>query len=105
VEQILLVDDDAALCDLLRERLRGEGFVLEAAYDGERGLERAASGEHVLVILDLMLPRLRGLEVLRRLRVISQIPVLVLTAGGDDLPASSPNLACAILSILSTITR
>lgn len=85
MEQILIVDDDEALCDLLRERLRGEGFALEAAYDGERGLERALSGEHLLVILDLMLPRLRGLEVLRRLRVASQVPVLVLTARGDDV--------------------
>jgi DNA-binding response OmpR family regulator len=85
VEQILIVDDDAALCDLLRERLRSEGFALEAAHDGERGLKRALSGEYMLVILDLMLPRLRGLEVLRRLRTASRIPVLVLTARGDDV--------------------
>lgn len=85
MEPVLIVDDDEGLCELLRERLRGEGFALEAAYDGERGLERALSGEHALVILDLMLPRLRGLDVLRRLRVTSRIPVLVLTARGEDV--------------------
>jgi DNA-binding response OmpR family regulator len=85
MDQILIVDDDAALCTLLRERLRGEGFVLEAAHDGERGLERALSGEHLLVVLDLMLPRLGGLDVLRRIRAGSRIPVLVLTARGDDV--------------------
>jgi DNA-binding response OmpR family regulator len=85
MEPVLIVDDDEALCDLLRERLRGEGFALEAVFDGEQGLERALSGEHLLIILDLMLPRMRGLEVLRRLRAESRIPVLVLTARGDDV--------------------
>ncbi|MGB7266620.1 MAG: response regulator transcription factor [Terracidiphilus sp.] len=85
MERILIVDDDAALCELLGERLRTEGFVLEAAHDGEQGLKRALSGDHSLVVLDLMLPRLSGLDVLRRLRAESRIPVLVLTARGDDV--------------------
>lgn len=85
MERILIVDDDAALCELLSERLRTEGFALEAAHDGEGGLERALSGDYSLVVLDLMLPRLSGLDVLRRLRSKSKIPVLVLTARGDDV--------------------
>ncbi len=80
-----MVDDDVGLSKLLSERLSSEGFSLEPVYDGKRGLERALSGEHALVILDLMLPGLTGLDVLRRLRAQSQIPVLILTARGEDV--------------------
>jgi DNA-binding response OmpR family regulator len=85
MERLLIVDDDVELCELLAERLRREDFSLEAVHDGLRGLERARSGEHGLVILDLMLPGLGGLEVLRRLRAQSSIPVLILTARGEDV--------------------
>ncbi len=85
MESVLIVDDDVGLCELLAERLRTEDLTLEAVHDGARGLERALSREHALVILDLMLPRLNGLEVLRRLRAHSQIPVLILTARGEDV--------------------
>jgi DNA-binding response OmpR family regulator len=85
MERLLIVDDDVELCALLAERLEREDFSLEAVHDGLRGLERARSGEHGLVILDLMLPGLGGLEVLRRLRAQSSIPVLILTARGEDV--------------------
>jgi two-component system response regulator CpxR len=85
MERILIVDDDVGLCEVLSERLETEGFSLEAVYDGMRGLERARSGEHALVILDLMLPGLTGLDVLRSLRAQSGIPVLILTARGEDV--------------------
>src|SRR5215471_4411910 len=85
MERLLIVEDDVELCGLLAERFRGDGFSLEAVHDGARGLERALSGEHKLVILDLMLPGLSGLDVLRRLRMQSQIPVLILTARGEDV--------------------
>ena len=85
MERILIIDDDVGLCEVLAERLEGEGFSLEAAHDGVRGLERARSGEHALVVLDLMLPGLPGLEVLRSLRAHSGIPVLILTARGEDV--------------------
>jgi DNA-binding response OmpR family regulator len=85
MESILIIDDDVGLCEVLAERLQTEGFSLEAAHDGIRGLERARSGEHALVVLDLMLPGLPGLEVLRSLRVHSAIPVLILTARGEDV--------------------
>jgi two-component system response regulator CpxR len=83
--RILLVDDDVELCEILTEYLSAEGLDLEAAHDGVRGLERARSGEHALVILDLLLPGLRGLDVLQRLRADSNIPVLILTARGEDV--------------------
>ena len=85
MDRVLIVDDDIELCQLLGERLSSEGFALEAIHDGPRGLERVLSEEHALVILDLMLPGMGGLDVLRRLRVHSPVPVLILTARGEDV--------------------
>lgn len=85
MDRILIVDDDVALCELLAERLGSEDFTIEAAHDGIHGLARALSREHALVILDLMLPGLGGLDVLRRLRARSDVPVLMLTARGEDV--------------------
>lgn len=84
MDRVLIVDDDVQLCRLLEERLSTEGFVIEAAHDGPRGLERALTMEHALIVLDLMLPRMGGLDVLRRLRKQSPVPVLILTARGED---------------------
>jgi two-component system response regulator CpxR len=70
------------LCELLAEWLRAEGCEFGSHV---RDLERALSREHALVVLDLMLPGLNGLDVLRRLRTQSQIPVSVLTARGEDV--------------------
>ena len=85
LDRVLIVDDDVQLCRLLTERLATEGFSLEAVHDGVHGLERALSLEHALVVLDLMLPGMGGLDVLRRLRAKSPIPVLILTARGEDI--------------------
>jgi DNA-binding response OmpR family regulator len=85
MDRVLIVDDDVELCRLLAERLSIEDFAIEAVHDGPRGLERALSMEHALVILDLMLPGMRGLDVLRKLRAQSSIPVLILTARGEDV--------------------
>lgn len=85
MDRVLIVDDDVQLCRLLAERLSTEGFEIEAVHDGVRGLERALSTEHALVVLDLMLPGMGGLELLRRLRAKSPIPVLILTARGEDI--------------------
>jgi two-component system response regulator CpxR len=85
MDRVLIVDDDIELCRLLGERLSSEGFALEAVHDGPRGLERVLSAEHALVILDLMLPGMGGLDVLRRVRKQSPVPVLILTARGEDV--------------------
>lgn len=85
MDRVLIVDDDVELCRLLAERLGPEGFAIEAVHDGPHGLERALSGEHALVVLDLMLPGMGGLDVLRRLRAQSPLPVLILTARGEDI--------------------
>lgn len=85
MNRILIIDDDMGLCDLLTEYLSAEGFSVEAVYDGEEGEKRALSGGHDLVVLDVMLPRVNGFELLRRLRAGSSVPVLMLTARGDDV--------------------
>ena len=85
MDRILVIDDDVELCSLVGEYLEPEGFQVESAPDGPRGLEQALNGGHLLVVLDVMLPGLNGFEVLRRLRDKSKIPVLLLTARGEDV--------------------
>src|SRR6202451_1578316 len=85
VDRILVIDDDVELCSLVGEYLEPEGFQIEAVHDGNRGLERALTGDHLLVVLDVMLPRMNGFDVLRRIRTTSRIPVLLLTARGEDV--------------------
>jgi DNA-binding response OmpR family regulator len=85
MDRILVIDDDAELCGLVGEYLEPEGFQIEAVHDGSRGLERAMEGDHLLIVLDVMLPGLNGFDVLRRLRNVSKTPVLLLTARGEDV--------------------
>ncbi len=85
MERILVIDDDVALCELVLEYLQPLGFEIEFAHRGDLGAERAIVGDHSLVVLDVMLPALNGFEVLRKIRLTSNIPVLMLTARGDDV--------------------
>ena len=85
MNSLLIVDDDVELCALLVERLAEDGFDLSAAHNGLDGLELASSGSYSLVILDVMLPRMGGIDVLKHLRSRSSVPVLMLTARGDDI--------------------
>lgn len=80
-----MIDDDEELCDLVSEYLTVEGFEVEAVHNGESGLGRALENKHDLIILDVMLPKKNGFDVLRDLREKSKIPVLMLTARGDDM--------------------
>ena len=84
-DRVLIIDDDVELCRLLSDRLQPEGFVIETIQDGQIGLKRATLEQHDLIILDLMLPGMSGLDVLRNLRSHSSVPVLILTARGDDV--------------------
>ena len=85
MNRILIIDDDEELCELVSEYLTVEGFETTAVHDGETGLQKALSGEYDLVTLDVMLPKKNGLDVLRELRQTSKIPVLMLTARGEDM--------------------
>jgi DNA-binding response OmpR family regulator len=84
-ERILVVEDDTSIVEGLRTAFAAEGFEVEAATDGRRGFERAKSGEHALLVLDVMLPGMSGLEILKRLRDEGRtLPVLLLTARGEE---------------------
>jgi len=85
MKSILLIDDDVELGELLQEYLSMEGFELTAVHDGETGLGEALSGRFDLVLLDVMLPGLNGFEVLRKLRMDSTVPVIMLTARGESV--------------------
>lgn len=84
MNRILIIDDDEELTELVSEFLANEDFATEAVHDGETGLRKALENEHDLVILDVMLPKMNGFDVLRELRQTSKIPVLMLTARGED---------------------
>lgn len=83
--RILLVDDDVELCSMLAEYLATEGFEADAVHDGVAGVEAALSGKYGLMVLDVMMPRMGGIETLRHIREKSRIPVIMLTAKGDDI--------------------
>jgi len=83
--KVLIIDDDEELCELVSEYLAVEGFETSVVHDGASGLEAARSGKYDLAILDVMLPKMNGFEVLKALRTDSPLPVLMLTARGDDM--------------------
>ena len=83
--RILLVDDDVELAIMLSDYLVRDGFAVLAVPDGESGVAEALSGRFALVVLDVMMPGIGGIEALRRIRAASTVPVLMLTARGDDL--------------------
>ena len=83
--RLLVVDDDIELCSLLEEFLRREGYTVESVHEGKTGLEKALQGGYDLIVLDVMLPGMDGFEILKRLRAQSRVPVLMLTARGEDV--------------------
>ncbi|HMT09958.1 MAG TPA: response regulator transcription factor [Pyrinomonadaceae bacterium] len=83
--KVLIIDDDEELCELVSEYLTVEGFEVESVNDGQSGLDAALTGEYELAILDVMLPKMNGFDVLRNLREKSKLPVIMLTARGDDM--------------------
>jgi two-component system response regulator CpxR len=81
--RILVIDDDVELCELVAEYLGAEGYAVEAVHDGVEGLQKALNNSFALVILDVMLPGIKGFQALRQIRNKSQVPVIMLTARGD----------------------
>ena len=82
--RLLIVDDDMELCSLLKEFLEREDYAVQCVHEGRAGFELAQQGGYDLVILDVMLPGLDGFDILKRLRTTSRVPVLMLTARGQD---------------------
>ncbi|WP_317203491.1 response regulator transcription factor [Janthinobacterium sp.] len=84
MSKVLLIDDDVELVGMFQEYLEQEGFEARAVHDGESGAAEALTGQYAIAILDVMMPRMNGLETLRRIRAGSRLPILMLTARGDD---------------------
>jgi two-component system response regulator CpxR len=82
--RLLIVDDDPELCDLVKQYLEDEGFTVSAVHNGVEGKYAGASGNYELIVLDVMLPDIKGFEVLRELRLKVRTPVVMLTAKGDE---------------------
>ncbi len=85
MSRILVIDDDAELCELLTDYLKPEGFDVASVQDAKEGMRQALSGEYALIVLDVMLPGISGFDLLRHIRSRSRIPVIMLTARGDDV--------------------
>jgi DNA-binding response OmpR family regulator len=85
MSRVLVVDDEPAIRDAVEYALRSEGFQVQSTDDGETGLQAALEDEFDVVVLDLMLPRMSGMEVCRRLRNESAVPIIMLTAKGAEL--------------------
>ena len=85
MDPILLADDDHELCDLLQQYLTTEGFELDLAHDGETAVAKGLAGSYAAIILDVMMPRLNGFDALRAIRARSAVPVIMLTARGEDV--------------------
>jgi two-component system response regulator CpxR len=83
--RLLVVDDDVELCSLLGEFLEREGYAVHCENDGPSGVDQALNGGYDMVVLDVMLPKLDGFEILKRVRSRSSVPVLMLTARGEDV--------------------
>lgn len=82
--RVLLVDDDRELLELLRDYLEREGFSVGFAYEGKSGAQEALSGRYDIVVLDVMMPEVNGIQALGMIRAQSNLPILMLTAKGDD---------------------
>lgn len=82
--KLLMIDDDTGLCELLSEYLTAQGYTVECVHDGEQGLKKALEYDYALILLDVMLPKLDGFEVLKQLRQKKLTPVIMLTAKGED---------------------
>ena len=85
MSRVLLVDDDALLTELLTEYLSAEGLDVHSVPDGEAGVQEILSGQYDVVVLDSMMPKMNGLDVLKNVRSQSTVPVIMLTAKGDDI--------------------
>lgn len=83
--KILIVDDDKKLCRLIADYLEPMGYQVEAAHNGSKGLEMILTGDYHAVILDVMMPQMDGFEVLKQMRMESDIPVIMLTARGEEI--------------------
>ncbi len=83
-KKILIVEDEKKIAQVLAYNMKKEGYDCEIAYDGETGLAEAISGEYDLILLDIMLPKMNGFEVCEKIRLVSQVPIIFVTAREEE---------------------
>ena len=83
--RLLVVEDEKKLCDMIAKSLHQAGYEVDTCNDGEEALEKAKAGEYDIILLDLMLPKMDGLEVCQQIREFSNVPIIMLTAKGEDM--------------------
>lgn len=84
-QRVLVVDDEKLIVKGIRFSLEQEGMEVDCAYDGEEAVQKAKENEYDIILLDVMLPKLDGFEVCQQIREFSSVPVIMLTAKGDDM--------------------
>ncbi len=84
-KKVLVVDDEKLIVKGIRFSLEQDGMEVDCAYDGEEALQKANAGSYDMILLDLMLPKIDGMEVCQRVREFSDVPIVMLTAKGDDM--------------------
>ena len=84
-KKVLVVDDEKLIVKGIRFSLEQDGMEVDCAYDGEEALQKATVGIYDMILLDLMLPKIDGMEVCQRVREFSDVPIVMLTAKGDDM--------------------
>ena len=84
-KKVLVVDDEKLIVKGIRFSLEQDGMEVDCAYDGEKALECAKNKEYDMILLDLMLPKMNGLEVCQQIREFSDVPIIMLTAKGEDM--------------------
>ena len=85
MKKILVVDDEKPISDIVKFNLTKEGYEVFTAYDGEEALDMAKNNDYDIILLDIMLPKMNGLEVCQQIREFSNVPIIMLTAKGDDM--------------------
>ena len=85
MQNILIIDDDIMLCGLLQEYLQSKGFRITVVHKAQEGLVHALSGDYALIVLDRAMPDMSGFKVLQRIRSRSKVPVLIMSARGDEM--------------------
>ena len=84
-QKVLVVDDEKLIVKGIRFSLEQDGFEVDSAYDGEEALEMARANDYDIILLDVLLPKLDGFEVCQQIREFSSVPIIMLTAKGDDM--------------------
>ena len=103
--QVLLIDDDSEFCELMTDYLDVHSFAVSSVHTGTAGIEAARRQEYDVILLDMLLPDISGIEVLRHLRTETRAPVVILSAHNEETTASSPLSSARTTMLQSPLTQ